>query len=201
MDAPDVVPDGSTDTAAVSATSGPANSGGGRVALFVVGAVLAVVLIIAGVVSLLGPKGQGTPRNELVGTHIAAFNLPDASGGSVAAPWGAHHAAVLLFFAAYCAPCHRELPKLGPVVGTGTFGAIRVIGLDGDSSPSVATSFVAKEKLRFPVGFDSNLVVASELVPAGFPAAVFVRSNGTVAEVHYGALSAAQLRSGFALLR
>ena len=76
-----------------------ARRGSLRIILSVVGALLATLLILTGVISLLrGSPGQ--PRSSLVGTKVSAFTiLPGVSGGAIRAPWLRHHPAVLLFFA------------------------------------------------------------------------------------------------------
>src|ERR1019366_10456731 len=119
-----------------------ARRGSLRIILSVVGALLATLLILTGVISLLrGSPGQ--PRSSLVGTKVSAFTiLPGVSGGAIRAPWLRHHPAVLLFFADWCTPCHAELPALAKSLGTGLIGRTVVIGIDGDHSPSVALSFV-----------------------------------------------------------
>lgn len=181
--------------------AGTKGGGGTRVALSIGAAVLATLLILAGVISLLSQGSAGTDRNKLVGSKIAAFTiLPGVNGAAVRAPWLSHHPAVLVFFANWCAPCHAELPVLAKSLGDGRIGQAIVVGIDGDHSPSVASSFVASSGARFAVAQDANLAVANTLVPA-FPAAVFVTSSGTVAAVHYGTISPAQLRAGAATLR
>jgi thiol-disulfide isomerase/thioredoxin len=186
------------------ADQGVRTQGGGvRIALSVVGALLSVLLILTGVISLLNERSAGTgpPRSSLVGTKVSAFSiLPGVNGGAVRAPWLSHHPAVLLFFADWCAPCHAELPTLSRFLGKGRIGTTVVVGIDGDHSPSVALSFVTSSGARFPVAQDANQAVATTLVVA-FPAAVFVTSNGSVAAVHYGVISVAQLQAGAARLR
>jgi peroxiredoxin len=171
-----------------------------RIILSVVGALLASLLIITGVLALLGGGTSGQPRSNLVGEPVSAFTiLPGVNGGAVRAPWLSHHSAVLLFFADWCAPCHAELPALSRSLGSGRIGDTVVIGIDGDHSPSVALSFVTASGTKFAVAQDANLALASTLVPA-FPAAVFVTSRGIVASEHFGVITVAQLRAGVAAL-
>jgi thiol-disulfide isomerase/thioredoxin len=181
------------------ATDPGARTGGVRVALGVAGVVVAMVLVIAGVLALLG-RATAAPQSRLIGAKLSAFTiLPGVNGGAVRAPWLSHHSAVLLFFANWCTPCHAELPTLGRALGSGRFGNTIVVGIDADHSPSVALSFVTASKVRFEVAQDASLAVASTIVPV-FPATVFVTSNGTIAAVHYGVITVAQLRAGVARL-
>jgi peroxiredoxin len=174
-------------------------AGGARVALGVAGALLATLLVLTGVLALLS-SGASPARSSLIGSKVSAFTiLPGVNGGAVRAPWLSHHAAVLLFFADWCTPCHAELPALARSLGTGRLGNTVVVGIDGDASPSAALSFVTESGVRFEVAQDASRAVASSIVPV-FPATVFVTSNGTIAAVHYGVISAVQLRAGAAQL-
>ena len=174
-------------------------SGTARAVATVVGCLLSILLIVVGVLALVGP-GRAAPTDNLVGTKVTAFTvLPGVGGGSVRAPWLGHHAAVLLFFADDCPPCHAELPELARALGAGRLGHAVVVGIDGDHSPAVAASFVRANDVRFSVGQDANLAVASTLIGA-LPATVFVTSRGTVAAIHYGVITASQVRAVAATL-
>jgi hypothetical protein len=171
-----------------------------------VAAILAVLLIVAAVISLLGqgsPATKGSPPSRLVGQPVPAAmveHLPLVGGdGSLGVPWGHGHGAVLLFFARWCSVCHAEVHRLAHVLGLGDVGTVHVVGLDGDGGPngaSIAAGFVAASGVRFPVALDLNLQVASALVPDGFPATVFVLPSGRVAAVDYGAITTMQLSAG-----
>jgi cytochrome c biogenesis protein CcmG/thiol:disulfide interchange protein DsbE len=172
---------------------------GARIALGVAGAILATVLVLTGVLALLNTSSS-QPRSSLIGSKLSAFTiLPGVNGGAVRAPWLRHHPSVLLFFASWCTPCHAELPALARALGTGRLGNTIVVGIDGDKSPSAALSFVTSSGVRFEVAQDASQAVAATIVEA-FPATVFVTSSGTIAAVHYGVISAAQLRAGAASL-
>src|SRR3974390_1740408 len=170
------------------------------------GGTLAVLLIVAGVLALLG---QGSPSeslstnplgppNALVGERLPALPVMRMVNAAVAdrTPWRDARGAVLLFFAEWCAVCHSEGPRLAANPGRGEIGGVRIVGLDGDAALGAARSFVASDHVRFPVQWDTGLQVADRLLPSGFPAAVFVSRAGRVVAVHYGALSLMQLSAG-----
>lgn len=174
-------------------------SGSMRIVVMVAGTMLATVLVVIGALSLLD-RAPAEPKSNLIGHKISSFTiLPGVNGAAVRPPWLHHHPAVLLFFASWCTPCRAELPSLARSFGTGRIGPAVLVGIDGDHSPSAALSFVTSSGVRFIVAQDANLVVASALIGA-FPSTVFVTSHGTVAAVHYGVISAAQLREGAAAL-
>jgi thiol-disulfide isomerase/thioredoxin len=181
------------------AHAAPSHFARGPVALG--GVVLAVLLIVAGILVLVGGSTSHKPSDSLVGTTLHGFSIPRVNGrGEVASPWSAGHATVVLFFAQWCAPCHREVPALASVIGRGDLGAVRVIGVDEDAQLGTARSFVRASGVRFPVGLDHLIELASVLVPGGLPGAVFVRANGKVAAVQYGPMTVLQLSAALSML-
>jgi AhpC/TSA family len=174
--------------------------------LLAVGAILSVLLIVAGVLALLGqgsPSTNGPAQPAIVGKTLEARTFPRlplvGEPGTMAAPWGGRHGAVLLFFADWCTVCHGEVHRLARELGP-DIGTVHVVGYDGDHSAGAAAAFVASNHIRFPVAHDGELEVAGTLVPGGLPATVFVSGKGLVAEVHYGAISNMQLSAGLSMI-
>jgi thiol-disulfide isomerase/thioredoxin len=169
-----------------------------------VAAVLATLLVIAGIIGLLSGSSstQGPPKNALVGTRIPGFGLPGLPAGEVQAPWVAHRPGVLLFFADWCAPCHEEVPRLAKIIGPAGYRGVAVLGVDGDLSLAPGAKFVRASGVRFPVGHDATLSVSNGLFHlTDFPATAFVNARGKLTDLVYGALTNAQLRTGVASLR
>jgi hypothetical protein len=173
-----------------------------------VAAILAVLLVVAGALALLGqgsPSTSGHPRSALVGVRLNARTFPSeqliGAPGRLQAPWVHHDGAVLLFFAKWCAVCHGEVHHLARVLGRGLVGGVRIVGYDGDWSLSTAAGFVAANNVKFPVGHDKGLLVADTLVPGGLPGAVFVGPSGRITAVDYGALSVMQLSAGLSTIK
>jgi len=177
---------------------------GSRVALAAVAAVLATLLVVAGIIGLLS-KDTGTarpPRNALVGTTIPGFGLPGLPTGDVQAPWVSHKPGVLLFFADWCSPCHKEVPRLAKIIGPDGYKGVAVLGVDGDLAVGPGASFVKAAGVRFPVGHVGTMDVSNGLFHlTDFPATAFVDAKGKVTDVVYGALTDAQLQKGIATLR
>jgi len=169
-----------------------------------IGTVLAVALIV--VVSVLtGAKvtsNNGLPTSNLVGERVTSFTLTGLSGADVTAPWASGHAGVLIFFASYCGPCHAEMPKVATFVRTHHEGSVEVMGVDADDSRASALAFVKKSRVTFPIAFDPNGVVTTNLFKfQTVPETVFVSARGVVEQVYFGAIPVDQLRSGLAQLR
>jgi thiol-disulfide isomerase/thioredoxin len=171
-------------------------------AVLVLAGVLSVLLIVAGVLLVLdkvSPPPKTAPVSNLVGFRLSAATFPHRrlvdAPGTLVVPWAHHHGTVLLFFANWCPPCHDELHQLGHSLGNGHLGSVRVVGVDGDISASVAASFVAANRVRFPVAHDPTSMVASGLQLGGFPAAVLVGPTGKIVAVQHDAMTATQLRA------
>lgn len=199
---------GTTEEAPEERSAVPAR-GSWQPALLLVGGLLALLLVAAGALGLSGafssgPTTSGTQRNSLDGTRLpTAFDPALArlgGNGELPTPWSRGHPGVLLFFAKWCGPCHRELPRLAPVIGSGVLGGVDVVGVDEDT-PGAAAAFVRAEDVRFPVGIDAGEAFASIYVPEGLPSTIFVNAHGVVVDVHYGVLSPAQLQAGLDRLR
>lgn len=174
-----------------------------------VAAILAVLLVVAGILALLGPGPKEPPPSNLVGVRLHARTFPVeplvGAHGTLRAPWVHHQGAVLLFFARWCTVCHGEVRQLAHLLGKGDVGGVRVVGYDDDVSAAVAAGFVGSNHVRFPVAHDVGaggvLILASVLAATGLPAAVFVGRSGRITAVHYGALSVMQLSAGLSTIK
>jgi len=170
-----------------------------------IGAVLAVALIV--VVSVLtggsvqNDNGQ-TASSELVGTAVKSFTLSGINGGKAKAPWSTGHAAVLIFFASDCGPCHKEMPEVAKYLRAHSEKPVVVMGVDADDVLSSGRAFVKKSGVTFPIAFDPNGVVTTGIFKFAYvPETVFVSGSGVVKQVYYGAIPVDQLKSGIASLR
>ncbi len=168
------------------------------------GTVLAVALIV--VVSILTGgtvnSNNGQPTSNLVGTTVKGFTLDGLNGGTEHAPWVSGHAGVLIFFASYCGPCHKEMPEVATFIRTHDEQPIVVMGIDAVDVRASGRAFVKKSKVTFPIAFDPNGVVTTNLFKfETVPETVFVSKKGVVEQVYFGAIPVAQLKSGLAALR
>jgi thiol-disulfide isomerase/thioredoxin len=94
---------------------------------------------------------------------------------------------VLNGWASWCVPCRAELPafqRLSAAAG----GRLRVLGVDTEDAAGAAVDFAAARGVRFPSVFDATGRLRTLHRVAGLPFTLFVRADGTVAEVHVGPL-------------
>lgn len=158
---------------------------------------LAVGIAIAGALAIglfVGGGGGNLPA--------PSFSLPRLGGsGSIGLPVrsasGTRLPAVVTFFASWCGPCHPELPALATAVQKlpGVGSRIAVLGIDGNDDPGSGLAFARSSGVTFPVGKDSLSVVAPQFDVPGYPATVFVNSEGYVVEVVRGPISVATFRT------
>lgn len=167
--------------------------------------VLAVVLI-AVVSAYTGKKvTSGTdvqPTSELIGHHVKSFTLDGLNGGTVNAPWKSHHASVLVFFASYCGPCQGEMPKIATYIRHHHPSPVVVLAVDASDVRSHAQAMIEKDRVTFPVAFDPNAVVTTNVF--GFnavPESVFINAKGVVTNVYFGAIPEQRLAAGIKTLK
>jgi peroxiredoxin len=166
-----------------------------------IGTVLALALIV--IVSILtgGAVKNGAATSELVGTKVPGFSLSGLNGGTQHAPWTSGHAGVLIFFASYCGPCHKEMPEVATYLRHHDQKPVVVMGIDAVDARSSGQAFVKKSTVTFPVAFDPNGVVTTNIFKfENVPETVFVSNKGIVEQVYFGAIPVSQLKSGLAAL-
>jgi peroxiredoxin len=165
-----------------------------------IGVVAAVALIT--VVSILtGAKVTNGPSKSapyyLIGKKAFDFSLAGLNGGTVGAPYADHHATVLIFFASWCPPCKGEIPRVTTYLRAHPPAGVSVVGVDSNDQNAAAQSFVARAGFTYPIAVDaSGTVTAADFGFATLPETVFVSASGVVREVHFGAISNAQLAAG-----
>ena len=189
-----------------TATEQPSPKASGSRKPLIIGAFIALGVLLIGVASLL-INHSATASNPLisstaqVGKPVPSFSLPNLMGpGTVGVPENGGRkgkAAVLVFFASWCGPCQQEMPGLAKAVRDGEAGKAAVIGVDGSDQRSAAVAFVNKTGITFPVGADDVYAVTSgKFGFSGLPETVFVNDQGIVTEIHFGATTPALLRQG-----
>jgi thiol-disulfide isomerase/thioredoxin len=166
---------------------------GGLVAL----SLIVTLTVLTGKSVTLG-KYQA-PTSALVGKKVLSFTVTGINGAMVSAPWKSGRAGAVMFFASWCTPCQRELPKVTNYLKTHSYGAVQILGVDEEGAASGLASgraFVAKNHVMFPVGFDPNDSVVTGIFKFGqIPETVFVSKSGVVKSVVFGAISSSRLNA------
>jgi AhpC/TSA family len=164
-----------------------------RKIFLLVGCLLALALAV-GLFTTVGTNSKNGPPK--VGAAAPTFLLNRVNGpGKVGVPdsgGGNGKAAVFLVFGKWCPQCHSELPPLAAAVrtqqkGNGPLRHVVVLGVDNYDSTSSALSFLRSSGVTFPVGRDPTAAVNTQYYFLGDPAAVFVKADGTISDIVYGA--------------
>ncbi len=168
---------------------------------------LIALLIIAALV-VIGvwqrrPGSESAGAGRLVGQAAPPFTLTLLDGTTLTLADLRGKVVVLNFWASWCAPCERELPRFQELseAWSHTGEPVQVVGIGvkrdyGDG----ARALVQRLGLTFPVGRDT--AGTDELIGpiqhaygvSTLPTTVFIRPDGTIAALHIGELSEDQIR-------
>lgn len=142
-------------------------------------ALLAITLLLLGAAAFAGP-GPGAPA--------PGFRLPRLlDSGAVDLKDYAGHVVVLDFWASWCAPCAKTLPRLSRL-GAGHTGLI-VLALSIDEDRNKAVDFLGRKEKAGPgltYLHDGKRAVAEAYDLEGMPSLVIVDRKGLVRYRHDG---------------
>jgi thiol-disulfide isomerase/thioredoxin len=115
---------------------------------------------------------DGTVRMSLVGRVPTVVNL-----------WGS-----------WCFPCRTEMPQFQQVhVAFGD--RVRFLGVDTKDFENAARSAIQRAAVSYPSVFDPDEHIKRAVGTRSLPTTVLVKADGTIANVHVGELTAAELRA------
>lgn len=108
---------------------------------------------------------------------------------------------VVNYFAAWCPPCRAELPTFSQVSSEVADDGVQFLGISRDIDETTWKSLIAETGVSFPTVFEGSGEGSFEAVGAtGMPTTLFLRSDGTVADVFSGLLPESTLREKVAAL-
>ena len=138
-----------------------------------------------------GPPARSTGT----GSRLPGVSLQCLGGGAPVRLADVRGPVLLNVWASWCGPCGEEagyLVEAHRALGS----AVRFLGVDLSDDPSDARSWNAFHHVDWPSLSDPNSSIRGPLRVPGPPVTFFVRSDGTVAGVHYGAFtSTAEVRA------
>jgi cytochrome c biogenesis protein CcmG/thiol:disulfide interchange protein DsbE len=158
---------------------------------------LALIVVLAGLATvgglLLWPSGSGAAPSPVAAA--LPFHLDEVRAGDPPVTFNAPpgHPVVLNFFAAWCDPCHAELPRLADLqrqMGS----QLQVVGVDVQDNRDLAVQMLADARVGYAAGYDPDRTVSGAWGVDGLPVTVFIAPNGTIVDYHRGELTAGPLK-------
>ena len=147
----------------------------------------------------LAPTGEQTRPPELTASpavRLAEVRLPDLDDRERSMSEWAGRPLLINFWATWCAPCRREMPRLQRLADAQPAGGLQVIGIALDTRED-AERFVTEYGIRYPVlyGEHAGAVFAESFGDAfvALPFSVFVAASGEVVALKSGELQDVEL--------
>lgn len=101
---------------------------------------------------------------------------------------------VINFWASYCVPCVAEMPAIEAVYQANR-ADLDVLGLQVQETADKGLALADQTGVTYPLGRDERGDVVRALGGMNLPTTVLVTADGTIAEVHTGAVTADELQS------
>jgi len=186
----------------------PVTPPGGRWRLGIL-TLIAVAAVVAGVLVLGGgddddasaptlPSGleppSGSPQR---GQQAPDFSITTFDGEtfSLSAHLADDGRPVLLnLWASWCPPCRAEMPVFDEV-SADRAADVLVIGVAVDDTLAAARAFAGQIDVAYPLGFDTDGVIASRYPSPGLPTTFTISAGGEIVRVAYGELDEDDMHS------
>lgn len=173
-----------------------------RQRLRLIGAGLALA-VLAALFAVLASRGHGDQAQAGGGdrahydaaTHKLSFDLPAFAGGQVSDVSLAGKPAVLNFYASWCTVCRGELPAF-QATAQRIGSRVNFVGVNPQSNDtdSGQAAMIRAAGVTYPTVRDRHDALLSLFDTSGsLPVTVFLRADGSVADVHLGGLTADSL--------
>ena len=149
-------------------------------------AVLVLVVGAAGAIASAGACAHTAPpappppssASRILDAAVPAFRRPTVQGGTFDTAEAAGRVVVVDFFADYCRPCQRPLPRLEALHEAEP--RLVVVGVSLDDDAAGAWKSIGRHHLTFPVVHDAGNVLAGRFRVTDLPIAFVVDGAGRV---------------------
>jgi thiol-disulfide isomerase/thioredoxin len=122
-------------------------------------------------------KASSAEAEAALGSH--ALRMLDGSSTTIASLHG--HVVVVNFWASWCAPCRRELPRLDALNRKLAGRGARVVAVSIDENRDNARAYVRRGELKLPVAHDGPDGLARDLDLRNVPATIVLDEGGRIA--------------------
>ena len=126
-----------------------------------------------------------------VNAQVPDFQLPDVDGNTISfSDIKGAKVTLIDFWATWCQPCVRSIPKLIEISKEYSGKGVQVIGINVDSprNTSKVRPFVASKGIIYPVLLDSNGELMSMLGLTALPTLLIVDRNNKIVSTRAGFL-------------
>lgn len=133
------------------------------------------------------PEEDAEPREiaPAPGASKRAFSIPSLNGvGAAALAPGKVN--VVHFWATWCAPCQKAMPRLNAIYQRFKARGLVVVGVSVDDEADGIAAFASNLKLTFPVGWDGGLTIAKQWPLKTMPSTFIVDRSGEIRFTHDG---------------
>lgn len=151
-----------------------------------IAAMVALAALSAAVMGACSDKG------ESAGSPVLTAPIKAADGSSTTLGALTGRPLVVNLWATWCGPCVREMPAFDEVAAE--LDSVDIIGVNVGDDAADAAEFAAELGISYPQYTDPDGGLTTEFEAANLPATAFIATDGTVLDVHMGALTADELR-------
>lgn len=155
-----------------------------------------MVVLVAAVAVVVLAGGGGDAASFPDRAEVEALALDPLTGDGSQRPLGdllGERPVVLNLFASWCQPCIEEMPSFERV-HRDLGDEVSFAGLAIRNPPDKALGIVEQTGVTYPTFGDGADAAADLFDVVNMPTTVFIAADGTVADVHTGAFTEAELR-------
>lgn len=114
------------------------------------------------------------------------FTLKSYSGKNLKLSEFRGQVVLVNFWASWCGPCRQEMPLLEKLHNKYAGLGFSVMGVNVEENNTEAKGIVKKEKLTFPVLFDTENKVSQLYQVSAMPSTVIIDRDGKIRYIHQG---------------
>ena len=114
------------------------------------------------------------------------FTLQSRSGENVRLNELAGQVVLINFWASWCGPCRKEMPKLEELHQKYKDLGVTILGVNIDENPELSKKVLKDIIVTFPILYDSENMVSRQYSIEAMPASFLVDRNGTFRFRHDG---------------
>ena len=157
------------------------------------GAIIIVVLVLNGIISLGAPDLPGAPALAKLenGSLANDFALENLKGEQVRLSDQRGKVVVVNFWATWCIPCVEEMPSFQEFQNQ--YPDFVMIGIDQKEGLDQVSTFLAGKGINYQILMDYNAKVSGSYKVFMLPTTFFIDKEGMIRFRHYGIMTPDQM--------